>query len=47
MTTLTTAAGILSLLDEEDVIIRSQALESLIGVVDQFWAEISDYVGKM
>ncbi|TIB63266.1 hypothetical protein E3P77_03573 [Wallemia ichthyophaga] len=47
MTTLTTAAGILSLLDEEDVIIRSQALESLIGVVDQFWAEISDYVGKI
>ena len=34
-------------MDEEDVVIKTQALNSLVGVVDQFWTEISDYVGKM
>ncbi|TIB87766.1 26S proteasome regulatory complex, non-ATPase subcomplex, Rpn2/Psmd1 subunit [Wallemia mellicola] len=47
MSSLTTAAGILSLLDEDDITIKTHALTSLIGVVDQFWAEISDYVGKI
>jgi 26S proteasome regulatory subunit N2 len=38
---LTSAAGILTLLDEVDDL-RAVALEQLNGVVDQFWAEIAD-----
>lgn len=41
------AAGVLSLLDETDPQLQTQALEILAGIVDEFWAEISDYIGQM
>jgi hypothetical protein len=41
------AAGVLSLLDESDPQLQIQALEILSGIVDEFWAEISDYVDQM
>jgi 26S proteasome regulatory subunit N2 len=40
-------AGVLSLLDEPDPQLRVQALEILDTIVDDFWAEISDYIAKM
>nr|CAG4715876.1 unnamed protein product [Naegleria fowleri] len=41
------AAGILSLLDENDADLQSIALKKLDQVVDQYWAEISESVRKL
>jgi 26S proteasome regulatory subunit N2 len=43
----TDAAGILALLDESNEQLKINALERLNDVVDIFWAEIADEVGKM
>lgn len=40
-------AGVLSLLDEPDPQLQVHALELLDNLVDDFWAEISDYIAKM
>ena len=40
-------AGLLSLLDEPDPQLQVHALEILDTIVDDFWAEISDYISKM
>jgi hypothetical protein len=44
---LTSAAGLIGLLDEPDQQLRSHALKHLNEYVDQFWAEIADEVPKM
>uniref|UniRef100_UPI00358F1252 26S proteasome non-ATPase regulatory subunit 1 n=1 Tax=Myxine glutinosa TaxID=7769 RepID=UPI00358F1252 len=44
---LTAAAGVISLLDEEDPLLKEFALQKLNMIVDDFWAEISEYVGKI
>ncbi|EPS42204.1 hypothetical protein H072_3966 [Dactylellina haptotyla CBS 200.50] len=44
---LNTAAGLLGLLEEEDVHIQSSALEQLDVVVDEFWSEIADSISKI
>lgn len=38
----TSAAGSLALLNDEDKDIRVYALQHLLAIVPQFWAEISD-----
>ncbi|RKO87811.1 hypothetical protein BDK51DRAFT_28293, partial [Blyttiomyces helicus] len=45
--TLTSAAGIISMLDEPQEDLKVYALQKLDGIVDQFWAEISDAVTKI
>lgn len=40
-------AGVIALLDEHDDDLKVYALQKLNGIVDQFWAEISDAVSKM
>ncbi|KAK6533789.1 proteasome regulatory particle base subunit [Orbilia ellipsospora] len=42
-----TAAGLLGLLEEEDVHIQSYALEQLDILVDEFWSEIADSISKI
>uniref|UniRef100_A0A8C4WXA0 26S proteasome non-ATPase regulatory subunit 1 n=1 Tax=Eptatretus burgeri TaxID=7764 RepID=A0A8C4WXA0_EPTBU len=44
---LSIAAGVISLLDEEDPLLKEFALQKLNMIVDDFWAEISEYVGKI
>jgi 26S proteasome regulatory subunit N2 len=44
---LTSAAGLIGLLDEPDQQLRSYALQKLDDTVDQFWAEIADDISKM
>ncbi|KAJ6231397.1 26s proteasome non-atpase regulatory subunit 1 [Anaeramoeba flamelloides] len=44
---LSTASGIIALLDEPDNDLKTYALRKLDGLVDQFWAEISDSIGKI
>lgn len=44
---LSTAIGVLNLLDEDDLLLKSHSLNILIDIVDEFWSEISDYVSKM
>lgn len=44
---LTSAAGLIGLLDEPDQLLRCYALQKLDGLVDQFWPEIADSVSKM
>lgn len=46
MVALTSAAGVISLLDESEEL-QIYALKKLDGIVDQFWAEISDSVSKI
>jgi len=46
-TQLASAAGILSLLDEEDFELKELALQRLNQIVDEFWAEISESIRKM
>ncbi|ODQ67787.1 26S proteasome regulatory complex, non-ATPase subcomplex, Rpn2/Psmd1 subunit [Nadsonia fulvescens var. elongata DSM 6958] len=43
----TSAAPLLALLDEPDYDIKTYALESLDKQVDQWWAEIADYVSQI
>ncbi|KAJ3217761.1 proteasome regulatory particle base subunit [Dinochytrium kinnereticum] len=45
--TLTSAAGVISLLDETDEELQVHALQQLNVMVDQFWAEIADEVSKI
>ncbi|KAL7753562.1 proteasome regulatory particle base subunit [Sorochytrium milnesiophthora] len=47
MVALTSAAGVISLLDEQDDELRQYALNSLNALVDTFWAEIADAVEKI
>ncbi|PWN48456.1 putative RPN2-26S proteasome regulatory subunit [Violaceomyces palustris] len=44
---ITSAAGILSLLDEQEPELQSYALKKLDSLVSQFWAEIADSVSKI
>jgi len=44
---VTSAAGVLSLLEEQDNLLRVAALERLNEVVDQFWHEIADYLNDI
>lgn len=44
---LTSAAGLIGLLDEPEEQLRCYALEKLNQNVDQFWTEIADHVSKM
>ncbi|KAG0026231.1 proteasome regulatory particle base subunit [Podila clonocystis] len=47
MVGLTSAAGVIALLDEHDDDLKVYALQKLNVIVDQFWAEISDAVSKI
>ncbi|GJJ69702.1 26S proteasome regulatory subunit N2 [Entomortierella parvispora] len=47
MSGLTSAAGVIALLDEQDDDLKVYALQKLNAIVDQFWAEISDAVSKI
>ncbi|KAJ3005211.1 proteasome regulatory particle base subunit [Thoreauomyces humboldtii] len=47
MVGLTSAAGVISLLDETEDELKVYALQKLDTLVDQFWAEISDAVTKI
>ncbi|KAJ3041541.1 hypothetical protein HDV00_009016 [Rhizophlyctis rosea] len=47
MVALTSAAGILSLLEEPHEELKVYALKKLDAIVDTFWAEISDEVSKI
>eukprot|EP00123_Amoebidium_parasiticum_P013699 comp22103_c0_seq1/m.32265 comp22103_c0_seq1/g.32265 ORF comp22103_c0_seq1/g.32265 comp22103_c0_seq1/m.32265 type:complete len:931 (-) comp22103_c0_seq1:132-2924(-) len=47
MVEITSAAGVLALLDEPDTDLQVFALERLDEVVDQFWAEIADHISKI
>ncbi|XP_063967026.1 26S proteasome non-ATPase regulatory subunit 1-like [Lytechinus pictus] len=44
---ITSAGGVISLLDEPDIQLQSFALERLNQLVDDFWAEIADTVEKI
>ncbi|RUP51626.1 hypothetical protein BC936DRAFT_146875 [Jimgerdemannia flammicorona] len=44
---LTSAGGVIALLDEDQEELQTFALQKLNGLVDQFWAEISDSVSKI
>ncbi|XP_015216748.1 26S proteasome non-ATPase regulatory subunit 1 [Lepisosteus oculatus] len=44
---ITSAAGIISLLDEEEPQLKEFALHKLNSIVNDFWAEISESVGKI
>lgn len=45
--TLTSAAGIIALLDETEPELKYYALKKLDGIVEEFWAEISDVITKI
>ncbi|BFY99327.1 hypothetical protein BsWGS_02367 [Bradybaena similaris] len=45
--TITSAAGVISLLDEPEPQLKTFALTRLDSIVDVFWAEISESVGKI
>ncbi|KAG1142270.1 hypothetical protein G6F37_006621 [Rhizopus arrhizus] len=47
MTALTSANGIIALLDEQQPELKVYALQQLNTLVDEFWAEISDSVAKI
>jgi 26S proteasome regulatory subunit N2 len=44
---LNTATGYLALLKENDIHIKSRALEKIDVLVDEYWAEISDYIREL
>ena len=44
---ITSAAGVISLLDEPQIELKIFALNKLNLIVHEFWAEISDVVDKM
>ncbi|KAH9523483.1 26S proteasome non-ATPase regulatory subunit 1 [Bulinus truncatus] len=44
---ITSAAGVISLLDEPEPHLKTFALNKLDSIVDVFWAEISENVGKL
>jgi 26S proteasome regulatory subunit N2 len=41
------AGGVIALLDEDQVELKTYALQKLNSLVNDFWAEISDSVAKM
>jgi hypothetical protein len=41
------AAGVLSLLAEQEPLLKQHALNTLISLVPQFWAEISEHIALM
>ena len=45
--TQSSAAGVLALLAEPEPAIKQHALSSLIALVPQFWAEISEHIALM
>jgi 26S proteasome regulatory subunit N2 len=45
--TQSSAAGVLALLSEPEPIIKQHALKSLVALVPQFWAEISEHIALM
>lgn len=47
MVVLTSAAGILYLLDEPSNDLKTHALQKLDSIVDLYWAEIADQITKM
>ncbi|CAO3590032.1 unnamed protein product [Absidia cylindrospora] len=47
MATLTSASGVVALLDEQQPELKIYALQQLNALVNQFWAEISDSVAKI
>jgi len=47
MMSLTSAAGIIALLDEPEPELKHYALKKLDTIVDEFWAEISDVITKI
>ena len=44
---INTAAGFLSLLDENEAELHQYALQKLNELVGDFWAEIANSIGKM
>jgi 26S proteasome regulatory subunit N2 len=44
---ITSASGIIALLDEQQDDLKEFALQKLNEVVHEFWAEISTAIGKM
>jgi 26S proteasome regulatory subunit N2 len=44
---VTSAKGVISLLDEEQIEIKEHALTKLNELVDEFWAEIAESIAKM
>eukprot|EP00795_Rhopilema_esculentum_P016345 gene16345-7737_t len=47
MMTLTSAAGVIALLDDQEVDLKHYALKKLDTIVDEFWAEIAEIVNKI
>ncbi|ORX50506.1 26S proteasome regulatory complex, non-ATPase subcomplex, Rpn2/Psmd1 subunit [Hesseltinella vesiculosa] len=47
MTALTSASGVVSLLDEQQPELKVYALQQLNQIVNEFWAEISDAIAKI
>lgn len=43
----TSAAGVLALLSEPEDVLRQYAIQSLLPLVPQFWAEISEHIEAM
>ena len=41
------AAGVLALLVEQEPLVKQHALNALISLVPQFWAEISEHIALM
>ena len=41
------AAGVLALLVEQEPLVKQHALNTLISLVPQFWAEISEHIALM
>lgn len=41
------AAGVLALLQEPEPVIKYHALKTLLTIVPQFWAEISEHIAYM
>lgn len=41
------AAGVLALLAEQEPLLKQHALKTLISLVPQFWAEISEHIALM
>ena len=44
---LSSADGLIALLDEEQLELKAFALDRLNDLVDQFWAEIAAHIAKM
>lgn len=44
---MTTAAGLLSLLDEPEIVLQEHAVKQLNDVVDVFWPEVADYTKRL